>query len=156
MSISDSVRNYLDAQGAPYDVVHHPRTSTSTETVATAHLPADQLAKSVVVEDKEQCLMVLIPSTQRLRFVSLREWLGHPFVLATEEELQTLFKDCEAGSIPALGQAYGMQVLVDDALLDVDEVYFEAGDHTELVHMSGQDFRALMAQAGHGHFGHDV
>jgi Ala-tRNA(Pro) deacylase len=47
-------------------------------------------------------------------------------------------------------------VLVDETLLDQDEIYFEAGDHTELVHMSGQDFEALMTHAGHGYFSRHV
>ena len=156
MSISNAVRTYLDAEGTKYDVVHHPRTFTSMETAAAAHVAGNRLAKAVVVEDEDRYLLVIIPSTYHLRFLSLRERFGHPFGLATEGELPGLFKDCENGSIPALGQAYGMQVLVDDALLELDDVYFEAGDHTELVHMSGQDFRALMAQAGHGQFGHHV
>jgi Ala-tRNA(Pro) deacylase len=55
-----------------------------------------------------------------------------------------------------LGQAYGLMVLVDETLLDQDEIYFEAGDHTELVHVSGQDFEALMVHAGHGQFSRHV
>jgi Ala-tRNA(Pro) deacylase len=49
-----------------------------------------------------------------------------------------------------------MKVAVDETLLDLDEIYFESGDHTQLVHMSGQDFRALMAQAPSGQFGQHV
>ena len=47
-------------------------------------------------------------------------------------------------------------VLVDEALFDQDEIYFEAGNHSELVHMSGRDFEALMTQAGHGYFSRHV
>lgn len=54
--------------------------------------------------------------------------------------------------MPAAGQAYGLEVLVDDALLGEPDVYFEAGDRTELVRMSGADFRSLMSGARHGRF----
>jgi Ala-tRNA(Pro) deacylase len=54
--------------------------------------------------------------------------------------------------VPAAAQAFGLPVLVEESLLDCDEVFFEAGDHTELVRMSGPDFEYLMAQAGQGHF----
>ncbi|MFO7287974.1 MAG: hypothetical protein C0P79_014055, partial [Gammaproteobacteria bacterium] len=47
---------------------------------------------------------------------------------------------------------YGLDVAVDDALLELDDVYFEAGDHCELVHISGDAFRSLMAAALHGRF----
>jgi Ala-tRNA(Pro) deacylase len=54
--------------------------------------------------------------------------------------------------MPPFGDAYGLRVLVDDALLDEDDVYCESGDHTQLVHVAGQTFRALMSRAEHGHF----
>ena len=156
MGMSITLREYLDDRNVEYDLVHHPRTFTSMETAAAAHIAGDKLAKAVMVEDEHGYLTVVIPSTHHLHFGALREQLGHPFGLATEEEISRLFDDCEVGSCPALGQAYGLMVLVDEALFDQDEIYFEAGDHTELVHMSGQDFEALMTQAGHGHFSRHV
>ena len=142
MGMSITLRDYLENQNVEYDLVHHSRTVTSMETAAAAHIAGDKLAKSVMV----------IPSTHHLQLRRLREQLGHPFGLATEEEIRWLFDDCEVGSVPVLGQAFGLTVLVEETLFDQDEIYFEAGDHTELVHMSGWDFDALMAHAGHGHF----
>ena len=156
MGMSNTLREYLDDQGTQYDLVHHPRTFTSMETAAAAHVAGEKLAKSVVVEAKDQYVMAVIPSTHQLRLTDLRVRFGHPFDLVTEQDIRRLFKDCELGSIPALGQAYGLTVVVDETLLDVDEIYFESGDHTELVHMDGEDFRALMARERRGHFGQHV
>ena len=156
MSMANSLRDYLENQGTQYHLVRHPRTFTSMETAAAAHVAGGKLAKSVVLEAKDEYVMAVIPSTHRLRPETLRAWFGHLFDLVSETDIDRLFKDCELGSIPALGQAYGMTVAVDETLLDLDEIYFESGDHTELVHMSGQDFRALMAQARHGPFGEHV
>ena len=36
--------------------------------------------------------------------------------MANEEQIETLFIDCEPGSVPALGAAYGLNVVVDDSL----------------------------------------
>ncbi len=156
MSMANSLRDYLENQGTQYHLVRHPRTFTSMETAAAAHVAGDKLAKSVVLEAKDEYVMAVIPSTHRLRSETLRARFGHPFDLVTETDIGRLFKDCELGSVPALGQAYGMKVAVDETLLDLDEIYFESGDHTQLVHMSGQDFRALMAQAPSGQFGQHV
>ena len=156
MNMSNTLREYLDIQGTQYDLVRHPSTSTSMETAAAAHVAGDKLAKSVVLEAKDEYVMAVIPSTHHLRLETLRARFGHPFDLVTETDVHRLFKDCQLGSIPALGQAYGMKVAVDETLLDLDEIYFESGDHTQLVHMSGQDFRALMAQAPSGQFGQHV
>ncbi len=45
-----------------------------------------------------------------------------------------------------------MQTYVDDSLMAQPDVYFEGGDHQELVHMSGEQFSQLMSDAGHGQF----
>ncbi len=158
MSMSNTLREYIELQGIQYDLVRHPRRFTSMETAAAAHVTGDKLAKSVVMEAKakDEYVMAVIPSTHHLHLETLRARFGHPFDLVTETDIRRLFKDCQLGSIPALGQAYGMKVAVDETLLDLDEIYFESGDHTQLVHMSGQDFRALMTQARHGHFGQHV
>jgi Ala-tRNA(Pro) deacylase len=140
----------------PYELVRHPRTLTSTETAQAAGVPGDRLAKPVVVEDDERYMVVVIPASHRLKFTALHNALGRQCGLATEREVEALFEDCERGAVPAVAQAYGLDVFVDDALLGLDDVYFEAGDHVELVHLNGDDFRRLMRDATHGAYGEQM
>jgi Ala-tRNA(Pro) deacylase len=56
-----------------------------------------------------------------------------------------LFPRCEPGAVPALGQAYDMETVVDRSLFDNPEVYLEGGDHLSLVRVSGSDLRQLMS-----------
>lgn len=151
--ISATVRHFLDKQATSYRLVPHPRTYTSMETAEAAHIAGDRLAKAVLVRSEDGPLVVVVPSTHHVRLPALDERFGHSFDLATESDAQELFKDCDVGSIPPLGQAYGLPVVVDDVLLRQDEVYFEGGDHEQLVRVSGDDFRRLMAGADHGSFG---
>ena len=72
--------------------------------------------------------------------------------IAGEEQVETLFLDCEPGSVPALGAAYGLNVVVDDSLAQQPDVYFEGGDHANLVLISGTSFQKLMVDARHGRF----
>lgn len=132
--------------------MRHPQSSTSAETIATGNVPSDKLAKSVLAKTNGMWVLVVVPSLHHVRLRSLRKRFGRAFSLASESETKELFPDCEAGSISPLGDAYGIKVLVDDSLLQLDDVYFEAGDHTALVHVSGGDFRTLMVQAEHGQF----
>ena len=78
--------------------------------------------------------------------------LGRAVRLATEDEATELFPDCSIGAIPALGTAYGMNMVVDDSLAEQPEVYFEGGDHTSLVQISAEQFSWLTQKAAHGHF----
>ena len=156
MIISKTLRRYLEDSGQPYEMLRHQRAVTSMETAEAAHVPGDRLAKSVLIEDDDGYAVAVIPATHRLLFGALREQFGHRFDLAQEEDIIPLFKECEAGAMPPFGQAYGLRVLVDDALLDEDDVYCESGDHMQLVHFAGGAFRALMTEAEHGRFSRHV
>jgi Ala-tRNA(Pro) deacylase len=146
------LKRFLDDRALRYELVAHPRTHNSRETALAAEVDADQLAKAVLVESESQRLLVVIPAAHRLELGSLHRALGVEVGLATRPEVERTFADCVDGAVPAAGQAYGLDVLVDDALLDARDVYFEAGDRSELVKMSGADFRALMGSEPHGAF----
>ncbi len=156
MAIATTIKRYLKEHDVAYDVVVHPRTLTSMQTAAQAHVPGDRLIKAVVIEDEHGYLMVALPSTHRLELGQLHRQLQRNLGLATEDELAELFKDCELGAIPPIGSAYGIETLVDDSLLQKDDVYFEAGDHEEVIHISGKQFQNLVGGARHGRFSHHV
>ena len=147
MSIATSVRSHLEKVGVPFDVISHPHTSDSSHTAQAAHVPGERLAKAVMLEDERGYLMAVLPASRKLDLGALHRALGRDLGLATENELAVLFADCEAGALPPMGEAYGIEVIVDDRLEDADDVYFEAGDHTGLVRVSGPDFQRLMGDA---------
>jgi Ala-tRNA(Pro) deacylase len=101
----------------------------------------------VLVDDGMGYLLAVIPATHRLNLEMLRRTLHRPVELATEGELEDLFPDCEIGAVPPLGSAFGLETVVDQKLMERPEIWFEAGDHEDLVHMSGASFRSLMGSA---------
>jgi Ala-tRNA(Pro) deacylase len=156
MTIPASVKQYLDQQGIKYDVVAHAHTANSLRTAGAANVPADQLAKSVVVGDERGYVLAVIPATHRLDLGVLSRQMQRRLGLATEPEVGGLFEDCEFGAVPPLGAAYGIRMVVDESLTHCADVYFEAGDHTDLVHVSGTDFLRLIENAPRGQFSHHV
>lgn len=156
MAIAMTLQDYLDRWGVDYEVVPHPHSESSLETAEAAHVPGDKLAKCVLTEDYQGYLMVVIPASHEVEFRLLDEQLDRRLELATEPELAEIFTDCELGAIPPLGEAYGMDVALDESLLKCDDVYFEAGDHEDLIHLRGEDFRDIMAGAEHGRFSHHL
>jgi Ala-tRNA(Pro) deacylase len=150
MAIANTVRDYLDEAGVNYELVHHEYSANSRSAADSAHVPPDQLAKPVMLEDDKGYLMAVVPASRRVELQSLERQLGRRLVLATERELQDLFSDCRRGAVPAVGQAYGVEVIWDDCLASCPDVYFEAGDHTDLVRMSGKEFTFLMSRRPHG------
>ena len=152
MSIAHTLQDFMVRQGIHYDVVLHPQTRSSMETAEAAHIPGDALAKAVILEDEDGFVMAVVPATHYVQLGLLRKQLRCSLRLATERDLARIFRDCATGAIPPLGMIYGLPTVVDDALAGHADLYFEAGDHEELIHMDGSEFDVLFAYAQHGSF----
>jgi Ala-tRNA(Pro) deacylase len=146
MAIASSVTKYLKEHRVPYEVVSHTYTGSSMETAEVAHVPGDRMAKSVVLEDDQGYVMAVLSASHRLDLGELHRQLKRPLGLVTEQELSSLFQDCDVGAVPPVGPAYGMETVVDDSLAEQPDVYMEAGDHEQLIHLSGEDFESLFEQ----------
>lgn len=145
MPIATSVREYLDREHVKYDVLVHPPTQNATHNAELSHVPGDQVAKAVVLEDDNGYLMAVLPASHKLDLQALgRELHRDGLSFVDERELTTLFKDCERGAVPPLGPLYDMETVLDRSLADAPEIYFEAGDHLTLIHLKGEKFRRIM------------
>jgi len=152
MGIAITLAQYLVNGGIEYDLVPHPHTETASASAAASQVPADSVAKAVVLKGRDGFMLAVLPASRHIQFDELQRLLGSEVAMANEEQIETLFIDCEPGSVPALGAAYGLNVVVDDSLAQQSEIYFEGGDHANLVHVSGTSFRKLMADSKGGRF----
>lgn len=152
MAIAPTLQQYLADHSVSYDVVAHAPTVSSMRTAEASHVPGDCLAKAVVVKQDAGYLLIVLPASHRLNLEDLTASLARRIELATEPEIAALFRDCARGAVPAIGAPYGMAMLIDDSIAAQAEIYFEAGDHATLVHMTGAQFAALTAGTQHGRF----
>lgn len=156
MAMAETLTRYLQTQEVAYDLLHHEHTATSLEAAQAAHIPGDQLAKTVLLEDDGGFVMAVLPATRRVDLGELHRQLNRRLGLATEAEVSHLFMDCEVGAAPPIGSAYGVETIVDDSLAEQAEVYFDAGDHEQLVHVSGETFMAMLADAEYASFSRHI
>lgn len=154
MSIAKTVMDCLQKDHVPYDVITHPRTVSAREAAQSVSVPPERVAKAVVLRDRWGYVMAVVPASRYVSVGALSRKLRRTLALAREEGLPPVFKDCERGAIPPLGPAYGLPTVVDDNLVGQPEVYFEAGDHEELIRVSGEQFLLLLKEARHGSFTH--
>jgi len=152
MTIASRVANYLVEQDADFDLLDHPHSATSMESAQLAHVPGDRIAKSVVLEDDRGYLLAVLPASCRVDLGELHRQTQRSLGLATEYELGALFEDCEPGAVPPLGPAYDIETIIDDTLAEQPDIYFEAGDHEQLVHVSGETFGALLGEVQYTDF----
>jgi Ala-tRNA(Pro) deacylase len=152
MAIAQTLQKYLAAKRVKYDVVAHEPTNSSMRTAETCHIPGDRLAKAVLLRDEMGYALAVLPASHHIRLSELQRQFGDDVRLASEREIVELFQDCVRGAIPAVGECYGLDLVVDDSIDEQPEVYFEGGDHSTLVHMSRAQFAGLTATARHGSF----
>ena len=152
MTVAHALQHYLDEQFSEYDLISHTPTRSTADSANAADIAAGQVAKAVVLKDSNGAyLMVVVPASHKIDVKLLNYMLDRKLSMIHEWELTHLFHDCEPGSIPALGQAYGLDIVWDDQLMESDDIYFESGDHGQLIHMSQDQFQTLM-----GNYLHDA
>ena len=149
MAIATTLKSFLEDHHVEYDMVKHQHSSTALESAHAAHVPSHQMAKAVVLEDANGYIVSVMPSTNRLDLEWVNETLGRKLEMAEEDELPSLFQDCDLGAVPALSNANGLDVIWDEQLTNASEIYIEAGDHENLIHLHGDEFCKLMADLPH-------
>lgn len=152
MSIAPTLQRYLASNNIQYEVIAHEPTMSSTRTAEACGISGNCLAKGVVLKHDGGYVLAVLPASRHLHLTDLRDSLGENIEMAEEPELDKLFPDCAHGAVPAVGQCYGLSLLVDDSIETAPEIYIEAGDHQTLIHMSHSQFSDLMAKATHGRF----
>ncbi len=103
MGIAISLAQYLAERGVTYDVVEHPHAVTASESARTSHISLNRLAKAVVLKGDEGFMLAVLPASTHIQFGQLRKQLGADVDMANEEQIETLFVDCEPDAVPALG-----------------------------------------------------
>jgi len=151
MSIAPILARYLD-QHVSYDVVLHEPTASSTQTAEACHISGDCLAKGVLLRRDGEYLLAVLPASHHIELSELRKQLGDGVELASEDEIGSLFRDCAHGAVPAIGECYGLEVIVDESVDRQPEIYLEGGDHEMLIHMDRAQFAKLTANASHRRF----
>jgi Ala-tRNA(Pro) deacylase len=152
MTISKTLQQYLEERGVEYEVLKHAPTPSSSQTAQASHISGTRIAKGVVLKDDKGYLLAVLPASHHIQFDALEQVLHRRLTLATEEETGELFSDCELGAVPAIGSAYGLDVVLDDSLSTEGEIYFEGGDHASLLHVGGGQLERLIPGAQHASF----
>jgi Ala-tRNA(Pro) deacylase len=137
----------LERADARYEVLEHPRTETARAEAHALGLPADDVAKTLVVTTPDGYLRVVLPASRSLDLRRLRDAVGgrHHTHLATEEDLARDYPEFELGAVPPFGGARVDRVLVDRRVASRDQVVFEAGDHSHSIRLPAAD---LLRAAG--------
>ena len=145
MAINDRLQRVLEQTWSSYAVFPHSEAYTAQEVAQSVRVKGGQLAKVVVVRDGAgKDFMVVLPATRYFDVHKLHQVTGRAGIqLEDERELERLFPDCEVGAMPPFGPLYGMPMYVDPCLLRGGDIFFQAGNHHEVVLMRCEEYQDI-------------
>ncbi len=143
--IAKKLKDYLDSFDVKYVAVTHSPAFSAQEVAASVHVPGKEMAKTVIVNIKGQLAMTVLPANYHVDFHRLMDALQtSDMYLATEEEFNARFPDCELGAMPPFGNLYGMKTFASWSLSQDEKITFNAGNHSEVITMSWADYERLV------------
>jgi Ala-tRNA(Pro) deacylase len=135
---------FLSDRHIPFQRLPHRTAYTANRVAQVLHVPGKEMAKTVLVRTGHGYVLTVLPATHRVDLDRLRQELSEDQVgLATEDEIQRLFPDCERGTMPPFGSLYRLPTVVDESLTRDEEIVFEGQDHEEAIRMTYRDFEAV-------------
>ncbi len=123
--------DWLASHDVEYELREHPLTITARETARVEGIDPRRFAKTLGVETADGTrALVVLDATDRLDLVRARKVLNTGLVrLLDEAELVELAPECEVGTIPPVGDLFGVRVYADYAVREDPEITFHAGSH---------------------------
>ena len=144
MSVSPAIQEFLRHADVGYTVLPHRRAYTARQEAAVVSVPERFWAKVVTCFADGEPVQAVVPADCEVDFEKLAVVIGVPHVrMATEDELEWLYPDCETGAMPPFGPLYRQLVFVDARLADDERIAFNAGTFANAVAMRFADFVRL-------------
>jgi len=138
---------FLESKGIPFEKLEHEPVTTSDAAAGARASSLSQGAKALIVKADDKYYHLIISAVERVDNKKLRKILQTRRVrFANSEELLEL-TGCQPGAVPPFGNLFDLPVLMDDAILSEETVYFNCGSHTISLRMTREDLeRATEAQ----------
>jgi Ala-tRNA(Pro) deacylase len=141
-----SIREFLRSQSVPFSILLHAPAPSAARRAQSVRVPGQQVAKGVLVRSGAGYVLAVVPSTHRVDLDLLAPVLDRSrddLRIATEDELETVFADCERGALPPFGHLYGLPTVVDSSLASVSEIVVEGNTRHEGLRLRYRDYEMV-------------
>jgi len=140
------IRDFLQSRHVWFETLLHPPAPSASKLAQTVHVPGRFVAKGVLVWAEGHFVLAVLPATARIDLARLSQVLnGQSVRIATEQEVEGIFGDCERGALPPFGRLYGLTTLVDASLAGGSEIVFVGNSRHEGVRMRYRDYDSIEA-----------
>ena len=152
MILSNPVTNYLRQQGIAFESIEHPQTGSLQQAALLCNVAPNKVARAVLLGDEKGVVLAILPLSHVINFAALYQLARRKLEPVERSASRYVFPGCDLGSIPPVATPFGVQAIIDEALFEEDNIYFEPGSHEFLLQMRGEDFSRLHKSSRQGRF----
>lgn len=138
------LEEYLDAHNVSYVVIAHSPAYTAKQIADLVQVDSGQIAKTVMIYLDGVLSMVVLPASCRIRMDRFSRAMGTELIdLASEQEFEDRFPECEVGAMPPFGRIYEIPMYMYEGFMESGDIVFRAGAHNEVIKMNFKDYKML-------------
>ena len=140
------VVDFLRSRRVGFETFLHAPASSATKLARILHVAGRSVVKTVLVQTEMAPVLAVLPATLRIDLDRLAGALGldlGSLRLATSDEIDEIFQNCERGTIPAFGRLYGIRTVVEKSLAGEGVVVFPTNTRHLGLKMSFRDYEGL-------------
>jgi HD-like signal output (HDOD) protein/prolyl-tRNA editing enzyme YbaK/EbsC (Cys-tRNA(Pro) deacylase) len=124
-----------------------------TEALPSTHLSTCcGLAKTTLLQDSQGKLQAIYSADSILDIDALRRLTGRELKVTDQADITSLCSKAQLERLPTVPRALGLDIAVDQRLLEAAELQLDAGLEHSIINMSNAQFKALLGDVVSGQF----
>ena len=133
----------LETSGVPHRVLRHQPARTSEEAARLRGTPLEVGAKAVVCHADDEIVLIVVPADRRLDERAFRRQTRVRSVrMVDADQVQELI-GAPIGAVPPFGSLVGLTTYADRAVVEREQIAFNAGARDVSVTIRGPDYATL-------------
>jgi len=143
MSISKTLKNYLDKNKIDYEELAHKTVYTAYDAAQTLKKELKEIAKNLLIQADKTYVLVVIPADKKLHLEKLKKALGAKKISIPKEQIMVKILKIKPGALSSFGKLHKLETIVDKTMLQTKKAVLSAGSFTDSVFMKVKDFVQL-------------
>lgn len=146
-----TIQDLLKENNMWYETFEHEPVKTSEEAASLrTGYTIKQGAKALLLKvkprgDKTKFIMCVLPGDRRLASARVKSEIDLKEIrFATQDEVYRITGGVVPGGVPPFGNLFGLDVYVDNSLLQNEKIVFNAGDRRFSIAMLSKDYQRLV------------
>jgi Ala-tRNA(Pro) deacylase len=138
------IGEFLRSRHVPFDVLLHGPAPSASHRAHNVHISGGRVSKAVLVKAGTGYVLAVVPATHRIDLEKLSGVIHTTgLAIATEDELEAVFTDCERGAVPPFGSRYNLRTIVDASLAGGSEIVVDGNVRHEGFRVRFRDFEQV-------------